>query len=107
MKVHLIGVAGADTGTFERHGYGEAMRVQIEHGIFDYCGAEVLSSTLLDDSEGADQAAHLHHALALGKKTVCRLPGRSLNCAQCRYSSSGTSVLYTRPLQEIRRPGYH
>jgi len=68
MKVHLIGVAGADTGTFERHGYGEAMRVQIGHGIFDYCGAEVLSSTLLDDSEGPDQVAHLHHAHALGKK---------------------------------------
>ncbi|EKT4562906.1 NAD(P)H-dependent oxidoreductase [Pseudomonas putida] len=68
MKVHLIGVAGADTGTFARHGYGEAMRVQIEHGIFDYCGAEVLSSTLLDDSEGPDQLPHLHHAHALGKK---------------------------------------
>jgi len=68
LKVHLIGVAGADSGTFERHGYGEAMRVQIEHGIFDYCGAEVLSSTLLDDSEGPDQRPHLHHAHALGKK---------------------------------------
>ncbi len=68
MKVHLVGVAGADSGTFERHGYGEAMRVQIEHGIFDYCGAEVISSTLLDDSEGLDQAHHLQLAHALGKK---------------------------------------
>ncbi|WP_336334773.1 NAD(P)H-dependent oxidoreductase [Pseudomonas putida] len=67
MKVHLVGVAGADAGTFERHGYGEAMRVQIEHGIFDYCGAEVLSSILLDDSEGLDPVGHLHHAYALGK----------------------------------------
>jgi len=67
MKVHLIGVAGADTATFERHGYGEAMRVQIEHGIFDYCGAEVLGSTLLDDSEGLDPLRHLQHAHALGK----------------------------------------
>lgn len=68
MKVHLVGVAGADSGTFERHGYGEAMRVQIEHGIFDYCGAEVLSSTLLDDSEGAAPAAHLHTARTLGEQ---------------------------------------
>ena len=67
MKVHLVGVAGADTGTFERHGYGEAMRVQIEHGIFDYCGAEVISSTLLDDSEGLDQTHHLQLANTLGK----------------------------------------
>ena len=68
MKVHLVGVAGADSGTFERHGYGEAMRVQIEHGIFDYCGAEVLSSTLLDDSEGAAPALHLHTARTLGEQ---------------------------------------
>ncbi|RCL25199.1 NAD(P)H dehydrogenase [Pseudomonas sp. AFG_SD02_1510_Pfu_092] len=68
MKVHLVGVAGADSGTFERHGYGEAMRVQIEHGIFDYCGAEVLSSTLLEDSEGANPAAHLRTARTLGER---------------------------------------
>lgn len=68
MKVHLVAVAGADSGTFERHGYGKAMHVQIEHGIFDYCGAEVLSSTLLDDSEGAAPAAHLHTASTLGEQ---------------------------------------
>ncbi|GLO46967.1 NAD(P)H-dependent oxidoreductase [Pseudomonas putida] len=68
MKVHLVGVAGADSGTFERHGYGEAMRVQIEHGIFDYCGAEVLSSTLLDESEDTDPAPHLHTARRLGER---------------------------------------
>ena len=44
------------------------MRVQIEHGIFDYCGAEVLSSTLLDDSEGAAPALHLHTARTLGEQ---------------------------------------
>ncbi|AYG44577.1 flavodoxin family protein [Pseudomonas sp. Leaf58] len=68
MKVHLVGVAGADGGTFERHGYGEAMRVQIEHGIFDYCGAEVLSSTLLENSEVVDPTPHLHTAHALGER---------------------------------------
>lgn len=68
LTAHLIGVAGADAGTFERHGYGEAMRVQIEHGIFDYCGARVLSSTLLDDSEGQDPARHLRTARALGER---------------------------------------
>ncbi|MBO9548598.1 NAD(P)H-dependent oxidoreductase [Pseudomonas sp.] len=75
MKVHLVGVAGADAGSFERHGYGEAMRVQIEHGIFDYCGAEVLSSTLLDDSEGPDAALHLRTARALGEQLFT--PARS------------------------------
>ena len=66
MTVHLMGVAGADAGTFARHGYNEAMRVQIEHGIFDYCGAKVLSSTLLPDSEGGDPQALLEQAQGLG-----------------------------------------
>ena len=68
MNVHLVGVAGADAGTFERHGYGDAMRVQIEHGIFDYCGANVLSSTLLDDSEGPAAALLLASARHLGEQ---------------------------------------
>ncbi|MBC7211049.1 MAG: NAD(P)H-dependent oxidoreductase [Pseudomonas sp.] len=66
MTAHLVGVAGADAGTFERHGYGEAMRVQIEHGIFDYCGARVISSTLFTDSEGAAPASLLPQARQLG-----------------------------------------
>ncbi|MDF0732102.1 NAD(P)H-dependent oxidoreductase [Pseudomonas entomophila] len=66
MRVQLVGVAGADAGTFERHGYGAAMRVQIEHGIFDYCGAQVLGSTLLADSETLDPQVHLQAARALG-----------------------------------------
>ncbi|MGE7990685.1 NAD(P)H-dependent oxidoreductase [Pseudomonas sp. NPDC089554] len=68
MKVHLLAVAGADTGLFQRHGYSEAMRVQIEHGMFDYCGAQVLSSTLLTDSETQDPKAHLRTALAVGEQ---------------------------------------
>ncbi|MFK3774257.1 NAD(P)H-dependent oxidoreductase [Pseudomonas sp. NPDC089406] len=67
MTAHLVGVAGADAGTFERHGYAEAMRVQIEHGIFDYCGAQVLSSTLFSETESAPQAAALRQAHALGQ----------------------------------------
>lgn len=65
---HLLAVAGGDTGLFERHGYREAMRVQIEHGMFDYCGAQVLSSTLLTDSETQYPKAHLQTARALGER---------------------------------------
>ena len=43
LKVHLLGIGGADAGTFERHGYRAAMKAQIDHGIFDYCGAQVVS----------------------------------------------------------------
>jgi NAD(P)H dehydrogenase (quinone) len=78
MHVHLVGVAGADAGTFQRHGYGEAMRVQIEHGIFDYCGAEVLSSTRLEDSEGADAALLLPAARKLGEHLFSAVPLRGM-----------------------------
>ncbi|MFP5424478.1 MAG: NAD(P)H-dependent oxidoreductase [Gammaproteobacteria bacterium] len=66
LPVQLVGVAGADAGTFERHGYGQAMVTQIEHGIFDYCGARVLGSTLLADSESGDNASNLQRARQLG-----------------------------------------
>jgi NAD(P)H dehydrogenase (quinone) len=68
MRVHLIGVGGADAGTYARHGYGEAMQTQIDHGIFDYCGARVLTSELLLESETREPAIHLDAARALGRK---------------------------------------
>jgi NAD(P)H dehydrogenase (quinone) len=68
LRVHLIGVGGADVGTYERHGYFNAMKAQIDHGIFDYCGARVVTSELLLDSESQDPAAHLDAARAIGGK---------------------------------------
>ncbi|MEE5069389.1 NAD(P)H-dependent oxidoreductase [Pseudomonas alliivorans] len=67
MKVHLVGVGGADAGTYERHGYEQAIKTQIDHGIFGYCGAPVLQSALLLDSETADPAVTLARALELGR----------------------------------------
>ena len=42
------------------------MRTQIDHGIFDYCGARVVRSELLLESESADPAAHLEQARRIG-----------------------------------------
>ncbi len=67
LRVHLIGVGGADAGTYERHGYFHAMKTQIDHGIFDYCGAHVMSSELLLDSETQDPRLHLDRAFAMGQ----------------------------------------
>ncbi|MNG09924.1 Glutathione-regulated potassium-efflux system ancillary protein KefF [compost metagenome] len=67
LRVHLIGVGGADAGTYARHGYANAMKTQIDHGIFDYCGAQVVTSQLLLESEIEDPAAHLQVAHALGR----------------------------------------
>ncbi|OLF54544.1 NAD(P)H-dependent oxidoreductase [Pseudomonas chlororaphis] len=72
LPVHLLGVAGADADTYRRHGYGTAMQTQIDHGIFDYCGARVLTSALLADSESQDPAAHLQAARAIGRELFSR-----------------------------------
>jgi NAD(P)H dehydrogenase (quinone) len=68
LRVHLLGIGGADEGTYSRHGYASAMKSQIDHGIFDYCGAEVLSSRLLLDSETAEPSIILKAGEELGRQ---------------------------------------
>lgn len=72
LKVHLVGVGGADADLYQRHGYGEAMVTQIDHGIFDYCGAQVMSSQHLLESETLDPRIHLEAAAALGQRLFAR-----------------------------------
>ncbi|MDF3200674.1 NAD(P)H-dependent oxidoreductase [Pseudomonas sp. 1912-s] len=73
LQVHLLGVGGADEGVFERHGYADAMRTQIDHGIFDYCGAKVLTSELLLDSESGAAEQHLETVAKLGRQLFVTL----------------------------------
>lgn len=70
LKVHLVANGGADQGMIERHGYGTAMATQIDHGIFDYCGARVLSSRLLLASDPGYPATHLDAARDIGRAIV-------------------------------------
>ncbi|RYE42229.1 MAG: flavodoxin family protein [Hyphomicrobiales bacterium] len=67
LAVHLVGIAGADGGTYARHGYDKALRTQIDHGIFDYCGAKVATSEILHGIEGEKAAMHISTARALGR----------------------------------------
>ncbi|MFP3493085.1 NAD(P)H-dependent oxidoreductase [Pseudomonas sp. SIMBA_059] len=68
LQVHLLAVGAADEGAFERHGYAQAMRTQIDYGIFDYCGAQVVTSQLLLESESGTAQAHLQTAKAIGQR---------------------------------------
>ncbi len=68
LQVHLVAIGGADMRTYARHGYFGAMKTQIDHGIFNYCGASVITSELLLPSESQDLTAHLDTAHALGRK---------------------------------------
>lgn len=67
LNVHLLALGAADDDAFDRHGYAQAMRTQIDYGIFDYCGAQVLISALLLDSESGGAQAHLEKAWAVGQ----------------------------------------
>jgi len=67
LRVHLIAIGGADLRTYARHGYFGAMKTQIDHGIFDYCGARVLTSELLLESETQNLSSHLDAARAIGR----------------------------------------
>lgn len=67
LPVHLIAIGGADRRTYDRHGYAQAMKAQIEHGIFDYCGAPVLTSELLHLSDEGAPEALLDRAWAIGQ----------------------------------------
>lgn len=51
LTTHLLPVAGADPGTYERHGYENALRTQIEHGIVDYCGSRRGATAFVHESE--------------------------------------------------------
>ncbi|MBB4440414.1 MULTISPECIES: NAD(P)H-dependent oxidoreductase [Rhizobium] len=68
LPVHLVGLGGADAGTYTRRGYFGAMKTQIDHGIFDYCGAPVVTSELLLETGEDHATAHLEAARAIGRR---------------------------------------
>lgn len=68
LQVHLLALGAADESAFERHGYAKAMGTQIDYGIFDYCGAHVVTSELLLESESGTALAHLNTAENLGRR---------------------------------------
>ncbi|MGS1109857.1 NAD(P)H-dependent oxidoreductase [Achromobacter anxifer] len=68
LDVHLVALGGAHQRTYARHGYFGAMKTQIDHGIFGYCGAKVATSELLLPSDAGFPAAHLDAARTIGQK---------------------------------------
>lgn len=67
LRVHLIAIGGANQRTYARHGYFGAMKTQIDHGIFGYCGAHVARSELLLASDAGFPEAHLEKAATIGR----------------------------------------
>jgi len=67
LRVHLLALGGADQRSYVKHAYDVAMKTQIDHGVFDYCGACVVSSTFRFDTQERDGQAHLQAAFELGR----------------------------------------
>ena len=57
LKVTLIAIGAASDATYTKRGYRDAMRVQIETGIFDFCGASVVASKLVTPDRLAQPSA--------------------------------------------------
>ena len=70
LDVHLIASGGADMRTYARHGYFGAMKTQIDHGLFGYCGARVATSELLLASDPGFPDSHLAAARAIGGRIL-------------------------------------
>jgi NAD(P)H dehydrogenase (quinone) len=72
--VMLIGVGGTRQATYDKYGYGDALRTQIEVGIFNFCGMTDVETHLLLDVDGEAnaerRAGYLVDARALGAGLV-------------------------------------
>lgn len=68
LQVHLIAIGGGNLRTYARHGYFGAMRTQIDHGIFGYCGAHMATSELLLHSKTETPSVQLEAANSIGHK---------------------------------------
>ncbi|APP82929.1 NAD(P)H-dependent oxidoreductase [Xanthomonas hortorum pv. vitians] len=66
LGVHVVAIGGADERTYARHGYFGAMKTQIHHGIFDFCGARVQTSELMVVPDADFPQSHYATARAIG-----------------------------------------
>ncbi|WP_319517728.1 NAD(P)H-dependent oxidoreductase [uncultured Martelella sp.] len=61
----LIGIGGSSRATYDKYGYAEAMRTQIDVGTFAYCGIKDVQSHLIFDVEGDHNAPKRAEGLEL------------------------------------------
>lgn len=59
----LIGIGGSSKRTYDKYGYSEAMRTQVNVGTFAYCGITDVQSHLIYDVEGDHNAPNRERGL--------------------------------------------
>lgn len=72
LRVHLVALGAASQKTYDTHGFTDAYNAQIVHGIFDYCGATVVSSEMLLLPDLGTAEAHLEMGHRLGQGVFSR-----------------------------------
>lgn len=98
----LIGVGGSKRETYEKYGYDDAMRTQLDIGVFAYCGIDDVESHLVYDVEGDHNApareAGLGQAGRIGAAFASpdRLP-RTARAEHLRRRSVSTNLLRDEP----------
>lgn len=68
VPTELIGVGGSTERTYDKYGYAEAMRTQIDVGTFAYCGVTDVRSHLVFDVEGDHNQANREDGLRLARR---------------------------------------
>jgi NAD(P)H dehydrogenase (quinone) len=68
LRVHLVAIAAAPSEMYVRRGYAQAMTTQIDQGIFDYCGAPLLSSDMLSIPDAGTTEEILAEARRIGAR---------------------------------------
>lgn len=73
LTIHLVPVAGDDADSFQRHGIHDAIRIQMEHGIIEYCGATVGSTTILHESDTKSADTLTSEVAELAQRVASRI----------------------------------
>ena len=93
--LHLVAIGGIDEGTHQRHGYKEAMTLQMIHGIADYSRIEASSLEFLYDADSDDPAVRrelIAQAEVIGATIAASVVGQREPASPQQLSSLGLST---------------
>ncbi len=83
----LIGIGGSTRATYDKYGYAESMRTQLDVGTFAYCGLTDVQTHLVFDVEGDAnapvRAAGLEEVAGTAREFVS--PGRAVRDAKAEH----------------------
>ena len=68
LPTTLIGIGGSTRRTYNRYGYLDAMRTQLDVGVFAYCGIDDVESHLISDIEGVANRSQRETGLAMARE---------------------------------------